>query len=77
MMICFSVFIVGMKSRVHPKYKTKYHVDNWSAYERALVRRGDITLLAGCGVGWPVALRRCGCRMDTGAERSARRATQV
>ena len=33
-----------MKSRVHPKYKTKYHVDNWSAYERALVRRGDITL---------------------------------
>ena len=33
-----------MKSRVHPKYKTKYHVGNWPEYERALVRRGDITL---------------------------------
>ena len=36
--------IFGMKSRVHPKYKTKYHVGNWPEYERALVRRGDITL---------------------------------
>ncbi len=34
----------GMKSRVHPKYKTKYIVTNWSAYDRALVQRGDITL---------------------------------
>ena len=25
-----------MKSKVHPKYKTKYHVGNWSAYDRAL-----------------------------------------
>ena len=33
-----------MKSRVPPKYKTKYHVGNWSAYERALVQRGDITV---------------------------------
>ena len=33
-----------MKSRVHPKYKTKYRVGNWPAYEQALVRRGDITL---------------------------------
>ena len=33
-----------MKSRVHPKYKTKYHVGNWPAYDRALVQRGDITL---------------------------------
>ena len=33
-----------MNSRVHPKYKTKYHVGNWQEYERALVRRGDITL---------------------------------
>ena len=33
-----------MKSRVHPKYKTKYHVGNWPKYERALVRRGDVTL---------------------------------
>ncbi len=36
--------IFGMKSRVHPKYKRKYHVGNWPEYERALVRRGDITL---------------------------------
>ncbi len=33
-----------MKSRVHPTYKTKYHVRNWAAYDRALVRRGDITI---------------------------------
>jgi len=33
-----------MKSRVHPKYKTKYHISNWAEYDRALVRRGDITL---------------------------------
>jgi IS5 family transposase len=33
-----------MKSRVHPKYKTKYRVGNWRAYERALVKRGDVTL---------------------------------
>ena len=31
-----------MKSRVHLKYKTKYHVGNWSEYERALVQRGDV-----------------------------------
>ena len=36
--------IFGMKSRVHPKYKTKYRVGNWPEYERALVQRGDITL---------------------------------
>ncbi len=33
-----------MKSRVHPKYKTKYRVGNWPKYERALVQRGDVTL---------------------------------
>ena len=33
-----------MKSRVHPTYKTHYRVGNWRAYERALVRRGDVTL---------------------------------
>ena len=33
-----------MKSRVHPKYKTKYHVANWPEYERSLVQRGDVTL---------------------------------
>ncbi len=33
-----------MKSRVYPKYKTKYRVGNWPAYDRALVQRGDVTL---------------------------------
>ena len=35
--------IFSMRSRVHPKYKTKYHVCNWPEYECALVRRGDVT----------------------------------
>ena len=35
---------LGMKSRVHPKYKTKYRVSNWAEYDRALVQRGNITL---------------------------------
>ena len=34
----------AMNSRVHPKYKTKYRVNNWAEYDRALVQRGDITL---------------------------------
>ena len=34
----------GMKSNVHPTYKTKYRVANWPAYNRALVRRGDVTV---------------------------------
>ena len=33
-----------MKSSVHPKYKTQYRVGNWAEYDRALVRRGDVTL---------------------------------
>ena len=33
-----------MKSRVHPKYKTKYRVNNWAEYDPTLVQRGDITL---------------------------------
>jgi len=33
-----------MNSRVHPKYKTKYHVSNWAEYDRALAQRADITL---------------------------------
>jgi len=35
---------LGMNSRVHPKYETKYRVNNWSEYDRALVQRGEITL---------------------------------
>ena len=33
-----------MKSRVHPRYKTKYRIENWASYDRALVRRGDVTV---------------------------------
>ncbi len=33
-----------MKSRIHPNYKTKYHVTNWAEYERGLVQRGDLTV---------------------------------
>jgi hypothetical protein len=33
-----------MRSRVHPKYKTKYRVNNWAEYDQALVQRGDLTL---------------------------------
>jgi len=33
-----------MHSKVHPTYKTKYRVANWTSYDRALVGRGDITL---------------------------------
>ena len=33
-----------MQSKVHPTYKTKYRVANWTAYNQALVRRGDVTV---------------------------------
>ena len=33
-----------MKSRVHPKYKTRCRVTNWPSYDRALVQRGDVTI---------------------------------
>ena len=32
------------KSRVHPRFKTKYRVGNWSSYDRSLVARGSVTL---------------------------------
>ncbi len=32
------------KSKVTPKYKTKYRVKNWAAYEEFLRKRGDITV---------------------------------
>ncbi|MCP3918431.1 MAG: hypothetical protein GY711_23040 [bacterium] len=38
------VTLVRMKSRVHPKYKTRYRVANWPEYEQGLVRRGDVTV---------------------------------
>jgi hypothetical protein len=31
-------------SLVHPKYKTKYSVKNWSEYEQGLRDRGDVTV---------------------------------
>ena len=31
-------------SRVNPKYKKRYRVGNWPAYERGLRARGDITV---------------------------------
>lgn len=32
------------KSRVHPKYKAKCRVGNWSDYDRSLVERGNLTV---------------------------------
>jgi hypothetical protein len=32
------------KSKVTPKYKTKYRVKNWATYEESLRKRGDITV---------------------------------
>ncbi len=32
------------KSKVTLKYKTKYRVRNWAAYEKSLRRRGDLTI---------------------------------
>ena len=32
------------KTKVSPKYKTKYRVQNWATYDTALRERGDITV---------------------------------
>ena len=32
------------KTKVSPKYKTKYRVQNWATYDVALRARGDITV---------------------------------
>ena len=32
------------KSKIPPKYKTKYRIENWPAYEASLRKRGDITI---------------------------------
>jgi hypothetical protein len=32
------------RSRIHPNYKTKYRVSNWSSYDAALVQRGNINI---------------------------------
>ncbi len=36
--------LMSKRSKVHPTYKTKYRVRNWPEYDRALVRRGDLTI---------------------------------
>ena len=36
-MILRRIHTTGMKSKVHPTYKTKYRVANWAAYNQALV----------------------------------------
>ena len=53
---------IEMKSKVHPTYKTKYRVSNWPAYNRALVRRSDVT------VWFVLGSDRC---LDTPPERPA------
>jgi len=35
---------MSKRSKVHPTYKTRYRVANWPEYDRALVRRGDLTI---------------------------------
>ena len=31
------------RSRITPKFKTRYRVKNWATYEAALKKRGDVT----------------------------------
>ncbi len=33
-------------SRVNRKYKTRYRIQNWPAYERGLKARGDVTIIS-------------------------------
>ena len=35
---------LDVKSRVHPKYKTKYHVGNWPDHDCAPMKLGDVTV---------------------------------
>jgi hypothetical protein len=32
------------RSKIHPNYKARHRVRNWSDYDRALVQRGDLTI---------------------------------
>ncbi len=36
--------VARKSSRVNPKYKTRYRVQNWPEYERGLRARGDVTI---------------------------------
>ena len=51
-----------MQSKVHPTYKTKYRVANWPAYNRALVRRGDVMVWVSSEAITAWTLRRSGRR---------------
>ena len=52
---------LGMNSRVHPKYKTKYRVSNWAEYDRTLVdNQGKCKMVA-----LTVATRKLLCIMNT------------
>lgn len=61
------------RSRVHPKYKTKYRLTNWSDYDRGLIRRGDLTLwispeaIAGRRITRSSATRHTGERLEPGS----------
>ena len=51
--------MASMKSsRVNPKYKKRYRVGNWPAYERGLRARGDVTV-------WLRSARATGCPLAT------------
>ena len=44
-----------LSTRVRPKYRTKCHVGNWPAYDRALDKRDDITVMVRPGCASPLA----------------------
>jgi len=35
--------VIHTKSRITPKFKTKYRVKKWATYEAELKKRGDLT----------------------------------
>jgi len=35
---------MARRSKVHPNYKTRYRITNWASYDRALVKRGSLTV---------------------------------
>lgn len=36
--------MASKRSKVHPKFKTKYRVSNWRDYDASLVQRGSLSL---------------------------------
>ena len=35
---------MASRSKIHPSYKTRYRVTNWSEYDNGLVNRGSLTV---------------------------------